>query len=263
MIAILATSALGQQPAPAQPAAAPAAKAAPKVDPYAAEFIRLCAGCHTIGGGVLTGPDLATSATWPDPDRQVAVKRMEKNVGPLTPAEVQGLSALIGSPDVHAKLQAAKQARVEEMAATLEPGDPNIGRALFFGERRLTNGGVGCFSCHAAAGRGGNMARDLTTAYTRLGEPSVLSSAQQPAFPMMKAAYVAKPVTPQEAVHLVAFFKSAAAGVAVAPPPTDGLVAVHAGAGVIFLAAAGVIVFAARARRAGVRARMVRDASRR
>jgi ubiquinol-cytochrome c reductase cytochrome c subunit len=262
LLAFLACVAFGQ-PAPVPPPAAPPPAATPKVDPYAAEFIRLCAGCHTIGGGVLTGPDLATAAKWPEPDRQVAVKRMEKNVGPLTPAEVQGLSALIASPDVQAKLQAAKQARVEEMAATLEPGDPKTGRALFFGEQRLASGGVGCYSCHAFNGRGGNMARDLTTVYARLGEQSVLSSAQQPAFPMMKAAYTGKPVTAQEAVHLVAFFKSTPAGVAAAPPATDGLVVVHAGAGVIVLLAAVVIVLAARARRGGVRARMVRDASRR
>ena len=248
ILSLIACSALAQQP---------------KVDPYAAEFIRLCAGCHTIGGGVLTGPDLSTAAKWPDADRQVAVKRMEKNVGPLTPAEVQGLAALIGSPDVQAKLQAAKQARVDEMAATLEPADPKAGRALFFGEQRLSSGGVGCFSCHAVSGRGGNMAKDLTTAYTRLGAPSMLSTAQQPAFPMMKAAYTGKPVTAQEAVHLVAFFKSAAEEAAAAPPPSDGLLAVHAGAGAIVLAAAGIVFIAARTRRAGVRARMVRDASRR
>lgn len=261
-------AAIAGQASPSSPGvpAPPAAPIAAKVDPFASEFIRLCSGCHTIGGGVLTGPDLIAAGKWPAPDRQVAIKRMEKNVGPLTPAEIDGLSNLLGSPDVQAKLQAAKQARVEEMAATLEPGLPATGQSLFFGQQRLANGGVACFSCHGARGRGGNMAKDLTTAYTRLGEQSVLSTVQQPAFPMMKAAYANGVVTAQEAAHLAAFLKSAAAAFpagAAVPAPSDGLVVTHVGAAVLLLIVAGGIAFAARGRRAGVRARLVRDSSRR
>jgi hypothetical protein len=83
---------------------------------------------------------------------------------------------------------------------------------------------------------------------------------------MMKAAYLGRVVTAQEAAHLAAFLKSASAAVpagAPVPAPNDGLVVVHAGAGVLLLIVAAGIAFAARGRRAGVRARLVRDASRR
>ncbi len=258
---------------PPQPAAGetalqtqPATPPPPKADPFALDFLRLCAGCHTIGGGALTGPDLLPATKWPRPDLRVAVKRMEKNVGPMSDEQVDGLTDLLQSPDLQARLNVARERRIEEMAATLEPGQPAIGRQLFFGEQRLANGGVACFGCHTAGGRGGNMAKDLTMVHQRLGEPSLLSATEKPAFPMMVAAYTTRPVTPQEAAHLAAFFKETAAATppeVAAQPQSEALGIAHAGAGGLFLVVLAGVAVLARRRRAGVRARMVRDSQRR
>lgn len=246
-----------QPPQGAQPA---------KADPFAADYLRLCAGCHTIGGGALTGPDLLPSTKWPREDLRVAVKRMEKNVGPMSDEQVDGLTDLLQRPDLQAHLDAAREQRMQEMAATLEPGDPRTGSQLFFGARRLTNGGMGCFGCHAAAGRGGNMGKDLTMAHQRLGEQSLMSATEKPAFPLMVAAYGSRPVTTQEAAHIAAFLKETAAATSpqlAAQPAKEALGLAHAGAAGIFLVVLAGVALLARSRRAGVRARMVRDAFRR
>ena len=62
-------------------------------DPQAGSklFEGKCMGCHTVGKGVLVGPDLAGTKSWPDDKLQAAVKGMEKTVGPLTPDEVNNL----------------------------------------------------------------------------------------------------------------------------------------------------------------------------
>lgn len=235
-------------------------------DPIAVTYLKLCAGCHTIGGGALTGPDLLPSTRWSREDLRVAVKRMEVNVGPMTDEEVDGLTDLLKAPDVQQRLDGAREQRIVEMAATLDPGVPAVGQRLFFGERRFRNGGVGCFACHAVAGRGGNMAKDLTTAHQRLGQQSVISATEQPAFPMMKAAYGTKPVTPQEAAHLAAFFEQTVAEIepgSPPPPPKEGVGLVHAGAGGFFIAVLAGVALLARTRRAGVRSRLIRDSYRR
>lgn len=254
---------------PSQPAAAtpqPQGQQAATADPFAADYLRLCAGCHTIGGGALTGPDLLPSTKWPRGDLRVAVKRMEKNVGPMNDEQVDGLTDLLQRPDLQARLDASREQRMKEMVATLEPGNPRTGHLLFFGESRFANGGMGCFGCHAAAGRGGNMGKDLTMAHQRLGEQSLMSATEKPAFPLMVAAYGNKPVTTQEATHIAAFLKATAAATSpaqAAQPATEAMGLAHAGAGGIFLAVVAGVALLARRRKAGVRARMVRDSFRR
>ena len=288
LLLILPLALLSQEPAPANEGSVPATAESPLPgveareeiavespaetatpaagDPHAVTYLKLCSGCHTIGGGALTGPDLLPSTQWPREDLRVAVERMEVNVGPMTDEEVDGLTDLLKAPDVQQRLDGAREQRIEEMAATLEPGNPVVGQRLFFGERRFLNGGIACFACHAAAGRGGNMAVDLTTVHQRLGQQSVMSATEQPAFPMMKAAYGAKPVTPQEAAHLAAFFEQTVADVqpgSQPPPSNEGLGLVHAGAGGFFIAVLAGVFLLARTRRAGVRSRLIRDSYRR
>ena len=61
----------------------PAAEAA---DEGAQLYQDKCSGCHTIGGGAMVGPDLLASTKWSESDLSAAVKRMEKNAGPMTAA---------------------------------------------------------------------------------------------------------------------------------------------------------------------------------
>lgn len=88
-----------------------------------------------------------------------------------------------------------------------------IGRKLFSGEQRLTNGGPACISCHNVVNddlmSGGLLSLDLTTAITRLGENGVHSIISNPPFPVMNTSFVNNPVTSDEAFYLTAFLKSA------------------------------------------------------
>lgn len=201
-------------------------------DPVEQLFADSCAPCHTIGHGDGAGPDLLASTSWPTEELRVAIKRMEANIGPLTDAQVDSLIAFLQ--------------RTAKPAPAPEPkkmGDARNGSRLFFGEQTLANGGSPCFACHAIAGRGGNLAKDLAQKKT------TEAALTNPPFPMMKAAYARHPVTTEEAPDLVAYLEAAG-------KPVRHRDLVHVGAmsfaGVIF----GGIALIFGARRAGVRARL-------
>lgn len=173
-------------------------------DPSAAFYLDNCSGCHTIGGGVLAGPDLLGSTKWRREDLRAAVQRMESNTGPMTPSQIDGLVALLQDPNVAARL-AAPRAPI-----TVAKGSPEKGRRLFFGLDAFANGGTPCFGCHTVAGRGGSLSRDLTTSHARMGTSALLAISEQPAFPLMKGAYARHAVTAQEALDLAAFLEETA-----------------------------------------------------
>ena len=170
-------------------------------DPAAA-FRETCAGCHTIGGGDLTGPDLNAATQWPRADVRAAVERMQDYTGTLTPQQIDALADFLKDPNVKTRLAAPPKPAFDASPAT--------GRKLFFGEQKLANGGMPCFACHSAGGRGGSLAADLTLVHQRMGETPLLAATEKPNFPLMKTSYGARPVTAQEAHHLAAFFAEAA-----------------------------------------------------
>ncbi|MGZ8869402.1 MAG: hypothetical protein ACXW2P_13750, partial [Thermoanaerobaculia bacterium] len=193
-----------------------------------------------------------------------AVERMEDNVGPMTDEEVNALVALLKSPDVKARLEAAAVPPVEATIAEGTKGSAARGRELFYGTQRLANGGLACYSCHTVDGRGGSLASDLTTVHVRRGAKAVISAAEAPFFPLMKGAYAKKAVTTQEAVDIAAWLEEQGAKVpsGSAPQPESTTAVRSTAAGAIFIVLGGAaLVF--RTRRAGTRSRMVRDASRR
>lgn len=282
-----------------RPAATTAGEAAPaegvtgeevgqavEADPVADFYLSRCAGCHTVGGGELTAPDLEPSTGWPASDLALAVERMEKNVGPLTAEQVEQLVALLRSEDVRERIAEARERQVEEMAATLEPASALQGKALFHGEEELGRGGLACSACHRAGEPegpkyGGSLAVDLSDAYARLGESALISASENPGFPLMKAAYRERPVTRQEAVHLVAYLEEisppapgegggegarGAAGPARAAEPTTPIGAWGAALAVLVLLTLVVPLASARGRRRmrgrGVRAALVAKARR-
>lgn len=227
-------------------------------DAAAAAYLMKCMGCHTIGGGVRTGPDLKNAAGYPRQTVTDAVKRMEKNVGPLSNAEVEEMVNFLMDPEAAARLQAQQDLASLREAATLEPASPEKGKALFLGRMTFQNGGIACAACHQAGGRGGNLAASLEDAYTRLGEQSLLATAQSPGFPVMRAIYTPQPVTKQEALHLAKFFEEVAA-----TPAPPAKVPLHV-AGVAGTVAVMVLLGrSTRKRAAGTRARMVAEAQRR
>jgi hypothetical protein len=209
-------------------------------------FADTCSACHTIGGGDLAGPDLVRVKRWPAEDVRKAVLRMQENVGTLKPEQVEGLVHFLKETDAEAHL-------VEANAPPAEPppeqkgASAATGRRLFFGEQPLANGGAPCFGCHTVAGRGGNLAIDLTTAFVRRGEIALVSSVEKPGFPLMKAAYAGHAVTPQEAWHIAAFLKESAK----VPPVKAPREGVHPAAAAIALVVLGgvAVVFRPRKRR--------------
>lgn len=225
-------------------------------DPTAALYVELCTGCHTIGGGELQGPDLAGAAKMPHDELEEAVRRMTEYAGPMSDAQIDSLVGFLADPAVTERLAAAEN---PPAVSSLPPGDPDRGRALFFGRATLANGGSPCFACHSAAGRGGNLARDLTGANTRLGEAVVLAATERPGFPLMKAAYAQRAVTPEEARHIAAYLGTT--GSRLGEP--ERIRPVHAAAGGLTILTLGVVALLFRARRAGVRERLLREAGRR
>src|SRR5690606_26058191 len=132
-----------------------------KNDVAAESFLMQCSGCHTIGGGQMKGPDLITSTQWGEAELWPAVKRMEKHVGPISDDQVDLLVDFLRAPDVQQRLAAETSRAEAEMAAKLDPPDPDIGEALFFGPTPLRNGGMSCVGCHTAQGVGGLMGPPL------------------------------------------------------------------------------------------------------
>jgi len=135
----------------------------------------------------------------------------------LTDAEVDAvvafvLSALVSSAAAPAKTIAP---------VPIGPGTTGIGEDLFLGRQRLLNGGPACAACHTAGihgNLGGNgLGPDLTDLYGRFEERTATAVRNAPS-PVMRPVYGDKPITDEEAGHLLAFFIQAAG-----QEPSDGI----------------------------------------
>lgn len=258
-LALATVSRAQDAPPAAPPARAEVATAtAPEVDAAASAYAMKCMGCHTIGGGVLSGPDLKNAATYPRQTVLDAIKRMEKNVGPLAESDLALMADFLLSPDAAARIVAHREQQQLREAASMAAPNADIGKALFFGRTSFSNGGAACGACHQAGGRGGNLAVSLEDAFTRLGAQPLQATAEAPGFPVMRAIYTPLPVTKQEAVHLVKYLEEVARN-----PAAPSQMPLHlAGVGGTVL----VLVLLGKStvkRVAGTRARMVAEASRR
>jgi mono/diheme cytochrome c family protein len=174
-------------------------------DLAAARYITACAGCHSLGGPMRSGPDLLHVADWPTDQLKVAIKRMEAMVGPLTEDDLNMLSDLLQQDDLRERLK-AEETRIQALfMAQMEPPDAATGRRLFFGRDSLVNGGLSCVACHAVEGRGGNLGSDLTAAFSTLGELPLISAIETAGFPLMEPHYRRHPITKQEAMHITRY----------------------------------------------------------
>ncbi|HLI58095.1 MAG TPA: cytochrome c [Solirubrobacteraceae bacterium] len=198
-------------------------------------FAADCSSCHTIGGGDRVGPDLKgvvarSGRAWVrafianpdkafasgDPKAAALLKRFHgvkmPNFG-LAAAQVDDLVAyLAGAPPTAGG----------SPPAAAPPGDAAAGERLFSGATALAHGGPACISCHTVAGvgafGGGNVGRDLTRAYSRLGGAAGIQSllAQIP-FPGMRASFAGHPLTARERADLAAYLRTTVART----PPAD------------------------------------------
>ena len=226
--------------------------AAQSVSDGAKTFNELCTACHAIGNGALAGPDLIAVANRSSADLQKALKRMEDNVGPLKPEQKDALIRLLQSSDAKQQIALAANPPAIVIPPEQKAASAVAGQHLFYGQQHFANGGTPCFACHTVAGRGGNLAADLTGIVSRRGDAALLATAQQPPFPLMKAVYGTHAVTTQEAWHLLAFLQASPKNVQ--PERTTGRDGIAAGVTLVLLSGVAAML---RSRRAGVRSRMV------
>ena len=203
-------------------------------------FSKKCSGCHTIGGGDVAGPDLLgiteiRDREWlnrviaepdelakeNDPIMNELIARygyQMPNVG-VSREEAELIIDFIsqfsaekpGAPEIEKTPSAEETPEGGEVLT----GDPATGKMLFTGEYGFSNGGAPCIACHSvrSAGiNGGNLARDLSDLYSRLGEKGVSGALKSLQFPIMKDIYEGKSLTEEEIADLTAFFKEAEKG---------------------------------------------------
>ncbi|MEK6725025.1 MAG: hypothetical protein AABY54_00520 [Deltaproteobacteria bacterium] len=130
----------------------------------------------------------------------------------MLPAAVGAQQAESGQPAeaVQAETQAASEPAA--VAAPVEAGDANVGRALFTGEIRFENAGPPCISCHSTgvgALNGGTLGPNLTKAYVDESKNPLLSTAwvNGGGSPTMGPIFTAKNITESEMENLRAFLK--------------------------------------------------------
>ncbi|MBS1994162.1 MAG: c-type cytochrome [Cyanobacteria bacterium SZAS LIN-3] len=179
-------------------------------------FSEKCAGCHTIGGGNLVGPDLAPAAKWGSSDLSKAIIGMEKNVGPLTSEEIEGLVEYIKSPKRDSKQDAtttpsSPHPGVETAAMPIvEPASASRGERLFSGAESLKNGGLSCIACHQVDNSGGTMGPNLTGLQSKMTGPAIVAACEHTPYKVMKEVYKEHALTHQEALDLAEYFTALA-----------------------------------------------------
>jgi hypothetical protein len=191
-----------------------------------AAFNARCSSCHSVGQGVVVGPDLrgvterhdagwlhrfirSSQSVIRSGDRAAMAlfatykKRMPDH--PFTDAEVDALLAFIeaGGPKADpGEYRLAGEATAAEVAR---------GHDLFSGTVALANGGAACIHCHDAGGAGwqsGALASDLTAVYVRYRDGGLTRALTESRFPLM-ADYRERPLTRDEVFALKAFLYQA------------------------------------------------------
>jgi mono/diheme cytochrome c family protein len=194
-----------------------------------------CAACHSIGGGSDAGPDLQGVTTRRDRDWLVRFmldpEGLVRAGDPLALAIVKQWDGMIMPPT-----EGLTPALAETLLAYIErqssaprpgagpahpPGDPDAGRALFLGRRRLQNGGPACAACHAVGDlAGGTLGPDLIAFSTRMPDAAAVGRwLQSPPTPVMRTVYRPAPLTEDESRGLAAAFAGIGPGSS-APSPT-------------------------------------------
>lgn len=201
-------------------------------------FKQVCVACHTVGQGRLIGPDLAgvqqrRSEDWlirfirssqtviksGDPVATALFEEYNKIPMPdnnYSEAQIRAIISYIAenSPGGPGAAQTGGVSPGPGRPLS-EAGEANIqaGKNLFEGRTRLASGGPTCNACHHvkndALMGGGALAKDLTDAYSRLGEAGIKAILGNPPFPAMKQAYQNGPLTEDEVFDLTAFLQHA------------------------------------------------------
>ncbi len=195
-----------------------------------AYFARNCASCHTIGGGPLTGPDLAgltqrQDAEWVtrflmDPkgtldaggeyEQRILADARGVYMPPvpgMTPALAAKLITLIEREE---QKETSQFAGIQVSDRPLTAADVQRGRELFMGARAFASRAPACVACHTSATiggfGGGNLGPDLTAVYARLeGRTALAAWLSSPPSETMKPLFADRPLDSEEVLALVAF----------------------------------------------------------
>lgn len=205
----------------------------------AALFKQNCGMCHKLGAR-LVGPDLTgvtqrRSKDWlhkfikssqslvksGDKDANAIFNEFGQTVMPdqnVTDAQIDLILKYIEENSAVSSTE-EKSTQPEQPAAP-EITDKNAfnasaerGAKLFDGRIKFSNGGPTCISCHNVNSYdvtgGGSLAKDLTDAYTRIGEEGIKGVLSGLPFPAMKNAFEKHPITDEEATDIANFLRKA------------------------------------------------------
>jgi cytochrome c2 len=224
-------------------------------------FQEKCTACHTVGNGVLVGPDLKGVTgrhprEWLEqwisaPDAMLAKKDPDAtnllhqfhdlpmpNLG-LSSSDVTAVLAFLETAQSSAPATAGQAgATAPATGAAAVQGDPETGKELFTGVTRFHNGGPPCMACHSVSGigalGGGQLGPDLTEVVSRYGGAAAVNAfvAGTPT-PTMRAVWSGHPLTDEERGSVVAFLGQA--GVSQRPAQAIWQLAGLAALGVVIL----------------------------
>ncbi|MCP5464635.1 MAG: cytochrome c [Deltaproteobacteria bacterium] len=191
-------------------------------------FDKKCSSCHSIGGGVVKGPDLKgvsdrRSEEWlvrfiqsadsmiqsGDPEAVKLYNEYDQKDMPdqrLSDSEVKAILEFIAG--------GGEQVDVGEFksATKASPEDILKGRSLFLGEVSFAKGGPACLSCHSVGNYGflggGTLAKNLTHIYSDYNDKGLSVALSKLAFPVMEEVYADKSLTDDENFQIKAFLYS-------------------------------------------------------
>ena len=196
-----------------------------------------CTACHKFGqkliGPDLTGVNEKRSEEWlisfikssqsmiksGDPEA-VAIyeefnQMMMNDQTHLSDGDIKAVLAYIKSQSAGEKTGSSETTEEVVEAVPIEYTQEDIDRGLllFSGKERLANGGVACISCHNVTNddliSGGLLAKDLTKAYSRMGDAGLSGIISSSPFPAMATAYNNNPIDSTEVIQLTAFLMHA------------------------------------------------------
>lgn len=194
-------------------------------------FKQKCTACHTLGGGKLIGPDLANvnirrTEEWiikfvqssqsviksGDTTAVAVFNQHNKVVMPdqdLNDNQIKSIVSYIASNSPDVNNPNVKTPSQIFSPSSITVADIGKGKNIFEGLTKLTNGGPACISCHNINNQvmfnGGLLAKDLTTAFSRLSATGVDGILRNPPFPAMVNAFGSTPLTDKEVKEILAF----------------------------------------------------------
>jgi len=231
-------------------------------------YNKSCVACHTIGKGRLVGPDLVNISEKRSQEWLVAFIQSSRKLIESGDAEANAIFKEYNSmPMPDNAFTDAQSLAVLDYIKRTSSGNDNSGQAaaqkdmlseataeniasgalLFTGEKRLTNGGAACNSCHNVQDEDifshGTLAKDLTETWTIMGSMGAAAIIKSPPFPVMTAAYRDNPLTEAEVLDLTAYLKSVSENRPDLAPENYNMAMAGLGLAVFLLIMGVIIVF--------------------